>query len=115
MNTYAIYANSKQKDNNFIIVKQGFSFVAVFFSTFWALYHKMWGVIILSIILYIVLGLFSINPSIAIILIFGFFAADIQEYYLRENKYQLIDIIIAQNSIKAEQRFLESSTYIIDI
>lgn len=111
MNTYAIYGNSQQKDNNFIIVKQGFSFAAAFFSTLWAIYHKMWSVIILSIVLHMLLGLLPINPLITIILIFGFFAADIQEYYLRNNKYQLIDIIIAPSLIHAELRFFERTSY----
>ncbi|AAU03788.1 DUF2628 domain-containing protein [Rickettsia typhi] len=114
MNIYVIYINSTQKNNNFIILEEGFSWIAALFSIFWALYHKMWVVVTITVIANIIITTINIVDlkfifQIFLILSFGFFASDIRENYLNRNNYQLEDIIIANSRIEAELKFLERS------
>ncbi|MCC8417128.1 MAG: DUF2628 domain-containing protein [Rickettsia endosymbiont of Bryobia graminum] len=112
MNIYSIYVNPDKKDNNFILVKQGFSLFAAVFNIFWALYHRMWLALIITLILNI--AIFSVDSynlsnltQIVIVLIFGFFGADMREYDLERKQYSLEDIILADSEIEAELKFLE--------
>ncbi|EOB09677.1 HIT-like protein [Rickettsia prowazekii str. GvF12] len=76
MNIYAIYINSTQKNNNFIILEEGFSWIAALFSIFWALYHKMWIVVAITVIANIIATTiivdFKFIFQIFLILSFGF-------------------------------------------
>ena len=42
MHLYSIYIRSENKNLDLIIIKQGFSLSALIFNFFWAIYHKMW-------------------------------------------------------------------------
>ncbi len=111
MNIYSIYLNPQKKDSDFITIKQGFSIFATFFSVFWALYHKMWLLLIVTLIFsIIILGLgynqFIYLGQITIILLYGFFSDDIREYDLQRKKYQLEDIILAKSQMEAELKFV---------
>ncbi|WP_341758496.1 DUF2628 domain-containing protein [Candidatus Tisiphia endosymbiont of Ditula angustiorana] len=112
MNIYSIYVNPQKKDNDFILIKQGFSLFAAFLSVFWAFYHRMWLPLIITLILNIVISNLGCTNFIsvsqfAIMLIFGFFSDDMREYDLQKKKYQLTDIILAKSEIEAELKFLE--------
>ncbi len=114
MNIYSIYVNPDKKDNNFVLVKQGFSLFAAVFNIFWALYHKMWLVLIITFILNIATFSFdshNLSNLIQVImaLIFGFFGADMREYDLERKEYSLEDIILANSEVEAELKFLERS------
>lgn len=77
MNKYKIY---KHPVGNMEAVKQGWSWPAFFLSSFWAMYKKMWGlgfgVLILTIFIYIVLGtsrsFFSFADAASIVVSFFF-------------------------------------------
>ncbi|AFC71409.1 DUF2628 domain-containing protein [Rickettsia australis] len=117
MNIYAIYINSTQKSNNFIVIEAGFSWIAALLSIFWALYHKMWLVVVITVIANIIVTAINIGAlkcilQIFLMLGFGFFASDIRENYLKRNNYRLEDIIIANSSIEAELKFLERSVFV---
>ncbi|MDR0774360.1 MAG: DUF2628 domain-containing protein [Rickettsia sp.] len=112
MNIYSMYVNPQKKDNDFILIKQGFSLFAAFLSVFWALYHRMWLPLITTLILSIVISSLGCTnfisvSQLAIMLIFGFFSDDMREYDLQKKKYQLTDIILAKSEIEAELKFLE--------
>lgn len=116
MNIYVIYANSKQNnnknENNFVILKEGFSWSAALFSIFWAIYHKMWLLVIAIIITTMIVNVVNIQwlmfiSKFTIMLLFGFLATDIREMKLKYKNYQLRDIIIAKTEIEAELKFLE--------
>lgn len=114
MNIYAIYINPEQKSNNFIIVREGFSWRALLFNVFWAVYHKMWLALFLVIIINIIVTTINIQglvfiSKLTIMLIFGFFASDIREYDLQRKNYRLRDVVFAQSEIEAELKFLERS------
>lgn len=112
MNIYSVYADSSKKDNELILIKQGFSFIAGFFNFFWAIYHKMWSIAIVLMIISFFLGAtgpsfiaYSINLSI--LFIFGFFASEIREYYAVKKGYDLSDIIIASSEEEAEVKYIK--------
>ncbi|WP_425364404.1 DUF2628 domain-containing protein [Candidatus Tisiphia endosymbiont of Mystacides longicornis] len=105
MNIYSIYVNPQKKDNDFIIIKQGFSLFAAFFNIFWALYHRMWLALIITLIISVAISSLGFTyltfaSRIAIMLIFGFFAADMREYDLKQKKYRLTEIILAKSEIE---------------
>ncbi|HJD61450.1 MAG TPA: DUF2628 domain-containing protein [Rickettsia endosymbiont of Columbicola hoogstraali] len=117
MNIYAIYINPAQKNNNFTVIKESFSWTAAFLSVFWALYHKMWLPVIIAVALNIVAMAINIYEltlalKLMIMLIFGFFAADIRENHLKRNNYTLKDIVVASSQVEAELKFLERNNYV---
>jgi len=112
MNIYAIYINHEQKNNNFIVVEESFSWTAALLSVFWALYHRMWLPVAIAILMNIIVAAINIQEltlalKLIIMLIFGFFAADIRENHLKRNNYRLEDIIVANSKIEAELKFLK--------
>lgn len=114
MNIYAIYIKPEQKNNNFIVVEESFSWTAALLSVFWALYYKMWLPIAITILLNIIAAAINIQEltlilKLIIMLVFGFFAADIRENYLKRNNYKLEDIVVANSKIEAELKFLKRS------
>ncbi len=112
MNIYSIYVNPQKKNNNCIIIKQGFSLCAAILNIGWALYHRMWLLLLITTVTMIIA--FNINSAytemmgpIAIMLIFGFCSNIMREYDLERKKYLLNDIILAHSEIEAELKFLE--------
>ncbi|MFK7974115.1 MAG: DUF2628 domain-containing protein [Rickettsiaceae bacterium] len=107
MNIYCIYTDSSKNHNEVLIVKQGFNFYAAIFTLLWALYHRMWWLVLLaapiSVFTYSVAELqFQYLLETYILLAFGCFASDIQEYYATQNGFSLVDIIVAKNEEEAE-------------
>lgn len=112
MNIYSVYTDSSKKNNEPILIKQGFSFIAGFFNFFWALYHKMWLIAIFLMIISFTIG--TNSPSfiaycvnLAILFIFGFFASEIREYYAIKSGYSLSDIILAPSEEEAEIKYIK--------
>lgn len=110
MNIYSVYIDSSKNDMEPILIKQGFSFIAGFFNFFWSIYHKMWSVAFVMIILNSILG--AIEPTyitysinLAILFIFGFFASEIREYYALKSGCTLSDIILASCEEEAEVKY----------
>jgi hypothetical protein len=112
MKIYAIYINTAQNNNNFVILKEGFSWVAALLNIFWALYHKLWLVVAIVIIFNVIIAATKIQElmlisKIVVILLFGFLSTDMREYGLRRRNYKLRDIIFADSEIEAELKYLE--------
>lgn len=112
MNIYSIYVNPQKKDNDFVLIKQGFSFSAALFNIFWSLYHKIWlppiVVLVFNILIFILNDeQYTFIYSVLTTLAFGIFAADIREYDLEHRKYYLDDITLANSEIEAELKYLE--------
>lgn len=110
MNIYSVYSDSSKKNNDPLIIKSGFSFVALIFNCFWAFYHKMWSLGLFVFIGDIIVRNYADSniayfANIAILFVFGFFAPDLREYYAKKNNYELDDIIIATNEDEAEVKY----------
>jgi len=114
MNIYSIYVNPEKEHNSFVSVKNGFSLTAAIFGLLWVLYHKMWSILFVTMVIYIIIFLQSENVAnqliplinIVSIVIFGIFATDMREYNLEKNGYKLRDIVLASSIIDAEIKFL---------
>lgn len=117
MNIYAIYINPAQKNNNFIVIKESFSWTAALLSVFWALYHKMWLPVIIAVTINLIIMAINISEltlalKLVVMLVFGFFAADIRENHLKRNNFTLKDIVVAGSQVEAELKFLERNNYV---
>lgn len=115
MNLYSIYTGRESKNLDLIIIKQGFSFWALVFNFFWAIYHKMWSLVILFIAFNLLMFLFQTTENVAIIdsikyamqiFVFGFFATELREFYARKRGMRLDDIILANSEEEAELKYL---------
>ena len=115
MNLYSIYASCGDKNSDPVIIKQGFSPIAGVFNLFWAVYHRMWLVVILVMIANFIIISFRETEVISLIgnlkyivqfFSFGFFATEIREYYARRRGMQLDDIILAASEEEAELKYM---------
>ncbi|NRB11130.1 MAG: DUF2628 domain-containing protein [Rickettsiaceae bacterium] len=112
MKLYAIYSKLSEEDSTPIIIKQGFSFWATVLNFFWALYHRMWIVTFFTLIANILVVYISASkPEIisiaylinfAILLVFGFFSTEMQEFTAKRQGLKLEDIILAKSEDEAE-------------
>ena len=123
MNIYAIYTNPNREDTPLIPIKAGFSFIAAILNFFWALYHRMWRVVFILLIINILVFIFQTNNiatsiipviHIATMAIFGFFTTELREYDIQRKGYQLQDIIYAPSELEAELKFLTRQNLILD-
>jgi hypothetical protein len=115
MNLYSIYASCGDKNSDPVIIKQGFSPIAGVFILFWAVYHRMWLVVILVMIANFIIISFRESEVISLIgnlkyvlqfFSFGFFATEIREYYARLRGMKLDDIILATSEEEAELKYM---------
>jgi hypothetical protein len=115
MNLYSIYAGDVGKNSDPVIIKQGFSPVASVFNLFWAIYHRMWLVVILVMVANFIVISFSETEVVSLIgnlkyivqfFIFGFFATETREFYVRKSGMQLDDIILANSEEEAELKYM---------
>ena len=115
MNLYSIYASCGDKNSDPVIIKQGFSPIAGVFNLFWAVYHRMWLVVILVMIANFIIISFRETEVISLIgnlkyivqfFSFGFFATEIREYNARRRGMQLDDIILATSEEEAELKYM---------
>lgn len=119
MKIYSIYENLQEQNNSLIIIKQGFSLWALIFNFIWAIYNKMWGIALITIVVHLVIiSLMQENNIIAsamniatMLFIFGFFATEMQEYYANKKGYKLSDIILANNEEEAAIKYFVRSNY----
>jgi hypothetical protein len=110
MNIYSVYTDSSKKENDPILIKQGFSFIAGVLNCFWAFYHKMWFIAFFTMVVSLLIGTLAISHiaysiNISILFIFGFFAGEMREHYAKKNGLELSDIILARDEEEAEVKY----------
>ena len=110
MNIYSVYIDSTKKETKPLLIKQGFSFLAIIFNYLWALYHKMWLIALITISINIIIKNIEIShiaysANIAILLLLGWFAPDLREYYAERKGFKLSDIILASSEEEAEVKY----------
>ena len=110
MNIYCVYKDSRKNKDELLIVKQGFSIWASVFNIAWAIYHRMWWVVMIFLIFGLIafplekLQLYYIF-DFAILFIFGFFAENMRDHYIVKKGFILSDIIAANNEEEAELKY----------
>ncbi len=115
MNIYSIYVNPERENEPFISIENSFSIMATLFTCFWALYHKMWRVALASLIINVFIALLQVKHlpgeiitlvNLLVMLVFGVFSTELQEYELEKKGYKLKDVILASSNVEAEIKFL---------
>jgi hypothetical protein len=104
-------------DRDLVLVKEGFSWPAFFFSMLWALWLRLWLVAVLfllvQVILSLVLALWSPDPvsaaavSAGATLILAFAANDLRRWTLRRLGFVETAVVAADDRDGAERRFLD--------
>jgi len=115
---FAVYSRpDRPLDQQPVLVKEGFNLFAFLFGFFWALYHRLWKVMILILLFNIAIiyagKIHALAPqSIGIIqmgfqLLVGLQASSWRQAKLVKKGYVLADISAADSLMRAEQRYFE--------
>ena len=99
-----------------VAVKEGFCWPAVFFSVFWALWHRMWGVALgLAVLLAAVSGFGALAGiddvtgaalSAGVYILIGGFANDVRRWSLGRRGYRERGILLAAGAEAAILRYI---------
>lgn len=113
-----LYTVHLQAGGDPVLVKQGFNWPAFFVAVPWALFHRMWWVAAVLVVLQIVLaavfvslGLSEVQQtiiSLVLAIVIGFTADELRCLTLEGRGYSLADVIVEQNRDRALRRFLEA-------
>ena len=108
-------------DRDLILIKEGFSWPAFFFSGLWALWHRMWlwAVIIIAanVALSFTLSRFGIDTISQSIISFGFatiigmIANDLRRRSLSYKEYREFGVVAADDVSAAEGRFFDHNPH----
>jgi|SRR6476659_1850970 len=107
MKIFDIYHSNIDK-NLTIAVEEGFCIKGFIFGVFWALYHRMWAVVTISVLIAILSSISNHSISFflnnLLMLVYGFFGQDFLAYKISK-KYTFKDIVIAYSSEEAEIKY----------
>lgn len=109
--------NKEGKIEDIILLKDGFCWMAFFFSIFWFLYHKMWKESFVLFSANIAIAILSSNGVITgeakffLEIIFAIFIAINANYWLLESLktrgYEFSGLIFGSNAVSAKIRFMK--------
>lgn len=113
--TVHVRAWAASADRDAVLLREGFSWGAFFFSVAWALWHRLWfwAVIVLAIsaALAVASDILAIDPltdsaiGLAFALLVGWHANDWRRRQLERAGYVSAGVVAAPNLIEAERRF----------
>ena len=113
--TAHVRAWSASSDREAVLVREGFSWGAFFFSVLWALRYRMWLTAVflfaISVALSLATDLLGVDPvtdsalGIALALIIGWEANDWRRRSLARRGYVTAAVIAAESLLEAERRF----------
>jgi hypothetical protein len=102
-------------DRDLVLVKEGFSWPAFFFTLLWALWHRLWLFAVLIAASGVALGLaveyFQLGPvletalGLAWSVLIGFEANDLRRRALAWRGFALTDVVMGRSLAAAEHRF----------
>jgi len=115
------HGKKSDPDRDLILIKEGFSWPAFFFSGLWALWHRMWlwAVIIIAanVSLSFTLSRFGIDTLSQSIISFGFaiiigmIANDLRRRSLSYKEYREFGVVAADDVSVAEGRFFDHNPH----
>jgi hypothetical protein len=104
-------------DEDVVLVKDGFSWPAFFFSLVWALWHRLWFFALIVAGSGVAIGLVSemltLDPltdaaiGLAWSVLIGFEANDARRRALARRDYDVDDVVLGLNLAQAEHRFFQ--------
>lgn len=121
MQVYSIYVKYYRLNAELlptvIPITDKISIYSIVFNIFWALYHKMWTIFALGLLVWISMHSISYTMfessqtmnfmiSLSFMLFFGLFSTELREYDLLKKGYSLESILLATSTIDAEIKFL---------
>jgi len=115
MNLYSIYENSEKNHANILCIKQDYSLIAGVFNFFWAAYHGMWIIVLLTILFNGLVDSFVMQGGyydlaaachVGIFLLFTLLGSNMREYYAARKGYILSDVILANSEEQAEVSYI---------
>ena len=105
-------------DRDLVLIKEGFSWPAFFFSFLWALWHRLWLAALIVFAASLALGslMVFINldqasqtaASLGLSAIVGFVANDLRRWELERRGFAPCGFVSAKDREAAEQRFLQA-------
>ena len=116
--TYTVHVRGRGRaDRDVVLVKDGFSWPAFFFTLFWALWHHLWmfALLVLASGFAVALAseLLALDPltdaavGLAWSVLIGFEANDARRRALARRDYDAEDVILGQSLAQAEHRFFQ--------
>ncbi|NJO55053.1 MAG: DUF2628 domain-containing protein [Rhodospirillales bacterium] len=115
--TVHVRTPAERLDRDVILVKEGFSWPAFFFSALWAIWSRLWlvafGLITLEVIWAVAANwldasvLVSAAISVGLALIIGWTANDLKRWTLFRRDYTEVGVVAAANNDEAMQRFFD--------
>lgn len=123
MSVYTVHAppadgpDGRGATDNFVFVRDGFSFGAFAFGPVWLLYRRLWlvlaGYLVLSAAMEVAMTLLrvSMGTRLAVMavvaLLMGLEAASLRRWTLSRRKWRPLDVIVADDAEAAERRFFD--------
>lgn len=111
-----IKKNNSNKIQDVILLKEGFSFLALFFNGLWFFYHKMWREFLVLILVNIIFATFGeVWPSfdkffleIALVITIAINANNWLAQHLKNNGYQFVGMFFGRDLEEAQLNFSKS-------
>ena len=109
---YTIYLRDNDNPQNAVFIKEGFSPLAMVFSSFWFFYHRAWFIGFIFFIFSMTVrmamydsGLLSIVIILLMSLFSGVFGNDLLQRQLTIRGYNFISAVVANNLLEAKVKF----------
>ena len=104
MNNVAPSANLE----DYVFVKDGFSYWAFFFNSMWMFYHRMWSCGLIFMGLYnLPFSSSAYNYMFTLNVCAGFLGNDLRAFYLRRKGCVLVDVVAAKNELQAKKIYFD--------
>ena len=108
MKTYTALLKS---DAEPVLVKEGFSWGALFFGPFWLVAHRAWIAAAITLGAYVLIAAFLTRPaanilSAGLMLILGLTGNDLRRWALQNRGYLLLHVLAARNRDDAFMRLM---------
>lgn len=112
---YTVHARAGRRDRDLVLVRDGFSWGAFFFSFLWALWHRLWlfALVIVAVSVGVALldEVIHFDPitegalGLALALLIGFEANDARRRALARRGFDNAGLVFARGLGEAERRF----------
>ena len=109
--------NKNKKIEDVILLKEGFCWMAFFFSIFWFLYHKMWKESLVLVVANIFIAILTSNGLVVgsskffLEVFFAIIIAINANYWLLENLktrgYEFSGLVFGNNAVTAKMHFIK--------